>query len=51
VVLRESLLRALASSSMTVWEMSVGQEIKELEDEQGEEGAVDSFDDGDDINP
>jgi len=44
-------LRALVSSLMTVWEKGMGQETKESDEEQGEEGVEDSMDDGDDINP
>ena len=50
-VRRESSLRALASLLMTVWEMRVGQETKDPDEEQGEEEVEDLLEDGDDINP
>ena len=47
----ESLLRVLASSSTTVREMWYGQETKDPDEEQGEDEAEGSLEDGDDIDP
>src|SRR5579863_5197897 len=47
--LSESSLRVAASSLTTAWETRYGQETKEPDEEQGEDEAEDSLEEGDDI--